>query len=96
MIVGITSDHRGFEIKNEIFRGEMNTKIFTIDIKPSTAKEIEKIRTKINALIAAETGREVAQVAKDTDRDYWLSADEAVQYGLITATVQKRSALSQY
>ena len=32
-----------FEIKNEIFRGEMNTKIFTIDIKPSTAKEIEKI-----------------------------------------------------
>lgn len=32
-----------FEIKNEIFRGEMSTKIFTIDIKPSTAKEIEKI-----------------------------------------------------
>ena len=32
-----------FEIKNEIFRGEMNTKIFTIDIKPSAAKEIEKI-----------------------------------------------------
>ncbi|MGP1455423.1 MAG: ATP-dependent Clp protease proteolytic subunit [Treponema sp.] len=60
------------------------------------AKEIEKIRTKINALIAAETGKEIAEVAKDTDRDYWLSADEAVRYGLISATVQNRSALSQY
>ena len=36
------------------------------------AREIEKTRAKINALIADETGKELAQVEKDTDRDYWM------------------------
>ncbi|MFC1238572.1 ATP-dependent Clp protease proteolytic subunit [Treponema vincentii] len=57
------------------------------------AKEIEKIRAKINALIAEETGKDVADVAKDTDRDYWLSADEAVNYGLILQVMKTRSDL---
>ena len=57
------------------------------------AKEIEKIRAKINALIAEETGKDVADVAKDTDRDYWLSADEAVNYGLILQVIKTRSDL---
>ncbi|MGI5090315.1 ATP-dependent Clp protease proteolytic subunit [Treponema sp. OMZ 805] len=57
------------------------------------AKEIEKIRAKINALIAEETGKDVADVAKDTDRDYWLSADEAVSYGLILQVIKTRSDL---
>ena len=57
------------------------------------AKEIEKIRVKINALIAEETGKDVADVAKDTDRDYWLSADEAVNYGLILQVIKTRSDL---
>lgn len=57
------------------------------------AKEIEKIRAKINALIAEETGKDVSDVAKDTDRDYWLSADEAVNYGLILQVIKTRSDL---
>lgn len=57
------------------------------------AKEIEKIRAKINALIAEETGKDVAEVAKDTDRDYWLSAVEAVNYGLILQVIKTRSDL---
>ena len=57
------------------------------------AKEIEKIRVKINALIAEETGKDLADVAKDTDRDYWLSADEAVNYGLILQVIKTRSDL---
>ena len=57
------------------------------------AKEIEKIRAKINTLIAEETGKDVAEVAKDTDRDYWLSADEAVNYGLILQVIKTRSDL---
>ena len=57
------------------------------------AKEIEKIRVKINALIAEETGKDVADVAKDTDRDYWLSADEAAVYGLILQVIKTRSDL---
>ena len=57
------------------------------------AKEIEKIRAKINTLIAEETGKDVAEVAKDTDRDYWLSADEAAVYGLILQVIKTRSDL---
>lgn len=59
------------------------------------AKEIEKMRGKINALIAAETGKDTAEVAKDTDRDYWLNADEAAEYGLILNVIQNRSDLSK-
>ena len=57
------------------------------------AKEIEKIRVKINALIAEGTGKDVAAVAHDTDRDYWLSADEAAAYGLILQVIKTRSDL---
>ena len=57
------------------------------------AKEIEKMRAKINALIAAETGKDEAVVAKDTDRDYWLSADEAAVYGLISNVIKTRNDL---
>lgn len=58
------------------------------------ARELEKIRVKINELIAGETGKDIAEVAKDTDRDYWLSADEAAVYGLIVQVIKTRSDLS--
>jgi len=57
------------------------------------AKEIEKTKAKINALIATETGKDEAAVAKDTDRDYWLSADEAAEYGLISNIIKTRNDL---
>ncbi|MBO7047903.1 MAG: ATP-dependent Clp protease proteolytic subunit [Spirochaetia bacterium] len=57
------------------------------------AKEIEKTRQKINALISQETGKNLAQVEKDTDRDYWLSAEEALEYGLISKIISSRSQL---
>ena len=57
------------------------------------AKEIEKTRQKINALIAKETGKSFAQVEKDTDRDYWMSAEEALDYGLISKIISNRSQL---
>jgi ATP-dependent Clp protease protease subunit len=47
------------------------------------AKEILILRQKVNELLAAETGQTVARIADDTRRDYWMSADEARQYGLI-------------
>lgn len=57
------------------------------------AKEIEKTRQKINALIAQETGKSLQQVEKDTDRDYWMSAEEAMEYGLISKIISKRDQL---
>jgi ATP-dependent Clp protease protease subunit len=57
------------------------------------ARELEKLREKINRLIAEETGTDFSQVEKDTDRDYWMSAEDAVKYGLISRIVANRSEL---
>ena len=57
------------------------------------AKEIEKLRAKINRLIAEETGQPMEKVEKDTDRDYWMNAEEAVAYGLLSRVVRKRDEL---
>jgi ATP-dependent Clp protease protease subunit len=57
------------------------------------AKEIDKLRARINHLIADETGAPFDQVERDTDRDYWMNADEAVSYGLISRVVSSRSDL---
>jgi ATP-dependent Clp protease protease subunit len=57
------------------------------------AKEIEKLRAKINRMIAEETGQPLEKVEKDTDRDYWMNSDEAVAYGLISRVIKTRSEL---
>lgn len=57
------------------------------------AKEMEKTRAIINQVIAEQTGKPLEQVQKDTDRDYWLSATESIEYGLISKIVEKRSDL---
>ena len=57
------------------------------------AKELEKLRGKINRLIADETGLPFEQIEKDTDRDYWMNAAEAVKYGLISRVVTGRNEI---
>lgn len=57
------------------------------------ARELEKLREKINRLIAEETGKDFAQVEKDTDRDFWMTAEEAAAYGLIDKIVRRREEL---
>ncbi|MCR5766214.1 MAG: ATP-dependent Clp protease proteolytic subunit [Treponema sp.] len=59
------------------------------------ARDMEKIRAKINKLIADETGTSLEQVTKDTDRDYWLDADESVKYGLISKIISNRDELKK-
>lgn len=57
------------------------------------AKEMEKTKALLNKLIADETGTSLEQVTQDTNRDYWLDANEAVKYGLISKTVANRGDL---
>ena len=57
------------------------------------ARELEKLRERINRLIAEETGQDFGQVEKDTDRDYWMNAEEAVKYGLLSRVVVNRNEL---
>ena len=52
------------------------------------AKQIMKTKQRINKLISDETGRALEQVEKDTDRDYWMSVDEAIEYGIVTKVVK--------
>jgi ATP-dependent Clp protease protease subunit len=57
------------------------------------ARELEKLRVRINKLIAEETGVDIAQVEKDTDRDFWMGASEAMGYGLISRIVTGREEI---
>lgn len=47
------------------------------------AKQIVFLRERLNEILAKRTGKSVEQIARDTDRDFWLSAEDAVEYGLI-------------
>jgi ATP-dependent Clp protease protease subunit len=53
------------------------------------AKEIIKMRRRINEVIARETGQPLERVEKDTDRNYWMSADEAKDYGLVSRIIEQ-------
>jgi ATP-dependent Clp protease protease subunit len=55
-----------------------------IDIE---AKEIVKMRERLNRLIARETGQSYEKVSKDTDRNYWMSAEEAIAYGMLSRVI---------
>ncbi len=51
------------------------------------AEEILKLRERINRLIAGETGQSVEQIENDSDRNFWMDAQEALEYGLIAKVV---------
>ncbi len=51
------------------------------------AIQLEKIKERINEIIAKATGKAIEDVAKDTDRDHWLDAQQAISYGLISRIV---------
>ena len=55
------------------------------------AKEILYLRTRLNGIMAERTGQSIEQIAKDTDRDRFMSADEAVEYGLIDKVLTTRA-----
>jgi ATP-dependent Clp protease, protease subunit len=58
-----------------------------------TAQEILKTRAKINEMLAAETGQPLDRVKMDTQRDYWMDAEQALEYGLISRVVTSASEL---
>lgn len=57
-------------------------------------EEILKTKQRINRIISKETGRPLKQVEKDTDRDYWMSVEEAMEYGIVGKVVNSISELS--
>jgi ATP-dependent Clp protease protease subunit len=54
------------------------------------AREILKTREQLNRILAENTGQPLEKIQLDTERDYYLSADEAKEYGLIDQVIAKR------
>ncbi len=58
------------------------------DIEIQT-KEILRLKTVLNDILAKNTGQKVSKITKDTDRDFFMSAKEAQEYGLIDKVLEK-------
>lgn len=55
------------------------------------AKQILKTKAKMNQILSKVTGQTLAKIEKDTDRDFWLSADEAKNYGVVDEVISKKN-----
>ena len=55
------------------------------------AREILKTREQLNRILAERTGQPLERIERDTDRDYYMSADEAREYGVVDQVIAKRS-----
>jgi len=54
------------------------------------AKEILRWRSRLNEILAVHTKQDIAKIEKDSDRDYYMTADEACKYGIVDKVIQKR------
>ena len=57
------------------------------------AREIIKMNARLNAIFAKATGQPIEKIAADTDRDYWLSAEDAKTYGLVGRIITSQSEI---
>ncbi len=57
------------------------------------AKEIVKMRERLNRVFAEQTGQPLAKIEDDTRRNFWLGAEAAIEYGLVGSIIQRRSDL---
>ncbi len=66
--------------------GQVGGQVSDIKIQ---AEEILKTRSLMNEILSADTGKTIEEVAKDTDRDHYMSAEEALAYGIVDSIVKK-------
>ena len=59
------------------------------------AQEIIKVRERIAQVIARETGQPIERVRQDIDRDHWLSANQALEYGLLSKIIERQSDIDE-
>ena len=57
------------------------------------AEEILKVRERLNGLIARETGQDLDRITKDSDRNFWMDAQQALEYGLVGQVIERKSEL---
>lgn len=54
------------------------------------ARQILRVKERINKIIAKHTGQKIEKIEKDTDRDFWMNADEAKEYGVIDEIIKTK------
>ncbi|MBU2136321.1 MAG: ATP-dependent Clp protease proteolytic subunit [Alphaproteobacteria bacterium] len=57
------------------------------------AEEIVKMRERVNRIIARETGQPYDKVVKDTERNFWMNAEKAIEYGLVSKVIENATAV---
>jgi ATP-dependent Clp protease protease subunit len=89
ILLGAKREHRFSLPNSRILIHQPSTMIqgYAADVAIS-AVEIVKLRERANKLIAAETGKPLEKVERDTNRDYWMSPEEALEYGLISKIIR--------
>ena len=80
-----------FLIHQPLIMGQVEGQASDLEI---TAKEILKLREKINKLLAEACGQAIERVAEDTTRDYWMTAQEALDYGLVNKIITSKDELA--
>jgi ATP-dependent Clp protease protease subunit len=60
----------------------------TIADQEVTLREGLYLRQRLNEILAKNTGQKLSKIEKDVDRDYWMSAEESVKYGLIDEVIE--------
>lgn len=72
---------------HQVMAGPLGGQATEIEI---AAKEILKLKDRVNRILSKHTGQPLEKIEKDTDRDYWLSVNEALDYGLVDKIIEKR------
>jgi ATP-dependent Clp protease protease subunit len=80
--------HARIMIHQPLLSGGMRGQATDIQIE---AQEILRIREQLNQMLADRTGQPLSKIEKDTDRDYFMSAQEALEYGLIDKVIEDRA-----
>lgn len=79
--------HSRILIHQPLLRGGIGGQATDIEIQ---AREILRLKEKLNEILVANTGQTLERIQKDTDRDYYMSAAEAKEYGLIDHVIEHR------
>ncbi len=78
--------HSRVLIHQPLISGQMVAVAVDIHIQ---AQEMERLRDELNAILAESSGQPLEKIQKDTDRDFYMTADEAINYGLADGIVEK-------
>ncbi|OGZ96052.1 MAG: ATP-dependent Clp protease proteolytic subunit [Candidatus Sungbacteria bacterium RIFCSPLOWO2_02_FULL_51_17] len=73
---------------HQIMAGGIGGQATEIEI---SARHILRLKERLNQILAKNTGKPLAQIEKDTDRDFWMDADEAKKYGIVDEVIKRRN-----